>query len=278
MKFFNTRGIVGLLTLTSAIPRLQQAGVVRILVLIVQQLICLQSIDLQKKYFLKWNEFVHWVFLKFIFLTSPSVFRLKTQNRFLREWFLENLYTPEFLDLMKSAGCHTLIIGIESKNFESLKSFGRVFSEKKLHGLLEHANRLKINICGDFIIGLPGESITDIRSTIAYATNLQLDFASFNIATPLPSTLFRRQAVSAGRMKVSDHHFDTTGMSHILDSDTVNAEDLVALRNEAIRQFYIKPQYWLRRLSRIRGTEHFYIQIQEAFALIKNTFFFRRTS
>ena len=149
------------------------------------------------------------------------------ENNFGFSWstyFHPNQYTPDFLQLMKKAGCHTIIIGIESKNFEQLRKMGRVFSEEKLIALIAHANKLKINICGDFIIGLPDENEADVQSTIEWSQTLQIDFASFNIATPLPNTSIRTMAINAGRMEAGQHGFDTTGYSKLLESNQINKQ------------------------------------------------------
>ena len=61
----------------------------------------------------------------------------------------------DFLDLMKKAGCHTIIIGIDSADLESLAIYKRKVSEKTLSSLIDHANKIKLNVCADFIIGLP---------------------------------------------------------------------------------------------------------------------------
>lgn len=193
-------------------------------------------------------------------------------------YFHPNQYSSEFFELMKAAGCHTIIIGIESRNFEQLRKMGRVISEEKLNELIAHANRLKINICGDFIIGLPEENELDVLSTIEYSKELNIDFASFNIATPLPNTYFRTIALNMGRMKEGEHHFDTTGKSNVLDTNYIEASRLLELRNKAVKSFYLRPNYIIKRISRLRGFEHFVIQLQEMLELFKNTLFYIKKS
>jgi radical SAM superfamily enzyme YgiQ (UPF0313 family) len=193
-------------------------------------------------------------------------------------YFHPNQFTPEVLEMMKAAGCHTIIIGIETRNLNRLRAMGRVISEEKLDSLLKHADRIGLDVCGDFIIGLPGEKEDDVRGSLAYALSLPLAFASFNIATPLPSTSIRREQIQAGRMSGHDHHFDTTGLSRILPTDHLSSSMLLELRDDAVRRFYLNPAYLLRRIRRIRSLEHFLIQAQEALEIIRKTLFTPRST
>jgi radical SAM superfamily enzyme YgiQ (UPF0313 family) len=45
-----------------------------------------------------------------------------------------------------------------------------------------------IKTCGFFIIGFPGETMDDMRETLAYANALPLDQRNIYIATPYPGT------------------------------------------------------------------------------------------
>jgi anaerobic magnesium-protoporphyrin IX monomethyl ester cyclase len=183
-----------------------------------------------------------------------------------------NQFTENFLDLMKQAGCHTIIIGIESANFFSLKKYGRIVDENKTRQLILYANKIGVNVCGDFMIGLPGELITDVERTIQLSTELNLDYASFNIVTPLPGTEIKRLALADGRLKLGQHNFDSTGYNNTLDSDTLLKEELLKLRRKAVLKFYLRPKYIFSRLRKIRGYEHILIQAEEMLSLILNMF------
>ncbi len=182
-----------------------------------------------------------------------------------------NQFTENFLDLMKSAGCHTIIIGIETLNFAALRKMGRVINEKKLFELIDYANKIKINICGDFIIGLPEEKVADILSNINFAINLNIQYASFNIATPLPGTSIKKLAIEQGRMQQNDHNFDSTGYNKIINGDQLTQQELIHFRNYAVKKFYLRPNYIFKRLLSLRGLEHFFIQFEEMMSLLMKT-------
>ncbi len=176
-------------------------------------------------------------------------------------YFHPQLYRPELLDAMHRAGCHTVIVGIDSARPETLQRYNRRVDEGKIEALVGHANRLRMNVCADFILGLEHEDETDMAATIDYALRLPIDFASFNIAAPFPGTEIRRRARQAGRMAFGAEGCDS--LTHETDLGICGAgRDAVRrLRNTALRKFYLRPGYLLRRLARTVSLEHFFIQL-----------------
>ncbi|MDT8445853.1 MAG: radical SAM protein [bacterium] len=195
---------------------------------------------------------------------------LDMAKRFNFSWscyFHPQHYDEELFQAMCDAGCHTIIIGIDSVDLGSLKEYQRTVSEKKLTNLLGHANRQGISICADFILGLRHESVEDVRKTINYALSLSIDFASFNIAAPLPGSVIRQEAIEEGTFKVGVEGYDTKGEMGIIGHGKAEAEQIRKLRNRAILRFYIRPSYWLRRLKRTKSLEHLGIQLRQMVGL-----------
>lgn len=179
------------------------------------------------------------------------------------------LYTPDLLDLMHKAGCHTIIIGIDTENLPSLARYKRGMKRETLEALLEHADRLGISVCADFIIGLAHEDEADIRRTLDYALRIPIDFASFNIAAPLPGSLICDEAFHDGRLKFGDEGFDTLAAKGVLEHPNISQQKIMDLRRQAVLRFYLRPSYLLRRLRRTTSWEHFVIQFKEMLALFK---------
>jgi anaerobic magnesium-protoporphyrin IX monomethyl ester cyclase len=186
-------------------------------------------------------------------------------------YFHPNQYDPELFDLMVDSGCHTVIIGVESADIEGLKKFKRHMRVDKFQGLLQHAKHRGVDVCADFIIGLPGESQGAIEDTVRFSKGLDIQYASFNIATPSPGSSIRRTAIEDGRITLEDHHYDSFGKANTLSSDQVPANELVHIRNRAVRQFYMRPGYLARRMMRIRSWQHFMIQAGEAVQIFKRS-------
>jgi len=196
---------------------------------------------------------------------------LKTKFRFSWScYFHPQLYKQDLLKLMKDAGCHTIIIGIDSQNLDSLKQYKRNVQTKKLEDLIYHANDLKINVCADFILGLEHETEQDVINTVEYSLKLPLDFASFNIAAPLPGSDIRKKAFDDGTMKFGEEGFDTLGFGGVLGNKNIKKDKLIELRDMAVKKFYFRWSYFLRRILRTKSFEHFIIQLKEMIFLFRN--------
>ena len=196
---------------------------------------------------------------------------LDGMKRFNFSWtayFHPALYKPELLNAMHSAGCHTIITGIDSADLASLKQYNRTVTESMVSNLLNHANRLGMNICADFILGLEHEDQFAAERTIEFALALPIDFASFNIAAPLPGSSIREQAVKNGELTVGEEDYDTLGRGRVLGNQHLSMGALLKLRNSAVRRFYLRPSYIWRRLKRTTSFEHFRVQYSQMRALL----------
>jgi len=198
----------------------------------------------------------------------------KMSERFNFSWscyFHPQLYNPRLLELMNSAGCHTIIIGIDTYNLSSLKQYKRVVRREKIEGVIAHANRLGMNICGDFILGLENETETDILNTIKYAMELSIDYASFNIAAPCPGSIIREEAIKKGCQVTDMEGFDSLGDYGCLSNKYIDGKRLKKLRSKAVRSFYFRPLYLLRRLRKTSSLEHLHIQFNNMLALLNKS-------
>lgn len=193
-------------------------------------------------------------------------------ERFAFSWscyFHPQLHDPALLGLMKAAGCHTIITGVDSADIPSLKQYRRQVERRKIEQLIDDANRLKIDVCADFILGLEHETEADVLRTIEYSLKLPIDFASFNIAAPLPGSDIRKHMSASGKLLFGREGFDTCGRSGVLGSRHITPDQLRGLRKLAFRRFYLRPSYLLRRLRRTSSLEHFLVQVQEMLTMIR---------
>lgn len=185
-------------------------------------------------------------------------------------YFHPQMYDGTLLEMMRKAGCHTLIIGIESADLDGLSRYNRKVDKGMVEKLTSHAARLGMDVCGDFIIGLEHETEEDIRKTLSYALSLPLDFASFNIAAPFPGTDIRKKAVTSGKITFGREGYDTLAHAGELGISTVSYEKIRRLRNKAVIRFYLRPSYLLRRVCKTASLEHLLIQCRQMLAMCKN--------
>jgi anaerobic magnesium-protoporphyrin IX monomethyl ester cyclase len=185
-------------------------------------------------------------------------------------YFHPSMYDPKLLNLMKEAGCHTIIIGIDSVDLKSLAQYQRNVNEQTLKNLIDHCEELKIDICADFIIGLPHEKISDIKNTIKFSKKISIDFASFNIAAAMPGSSLRENLLKKNVMK----NFELEdSLNAKFTSNNISVDELIKLRKYANLSFYLRPSLIIRRILRLKSFGHFIIQVKQMFGLLKQNLF-----
>ncbi|MDC1174635.1 radical SAM protein [Bacteriovoracaceae bacterium] len=183
-------------------------------------------------------------------------------------YFHVNQYDKELLDLMYKSGCRTIIIGVETATFVNLKAFGRNFKEDRFNMLISHCKKIGMAICGDFIIGLPGQNKDEIIKTIELSKESCFDYASFNIAAPLPGSIIQKEGT---KLREWDQ-YDSLGKFNVIGNEFLSGKEIVELRDRAVREFYLRPRYLLKRLLRIRTIDQFFIQIFQGVEILRKLF------
>ena len=169
---------------------------------------------------------------------------------------------------MKQVGCHTVSIGIESGSDEILEKYSKMITQDKIISTINLLNKYKIRILGYFIIGLPGEDKESIFKTINLAKQLDIDFASFSIATPDIGTRLREEALQEGWISQHLDIFDSTEFPTI-ETEKLKKEEIWKLRSKAVRKFYLRPSYIAKKIQQIKNFETLKIIVSNAVALLK---------
>ena len=164
-------------------------------------------------------------------------------------WTRVDLVDEQLLKVMRTAGCHTLLFGVESANENTLKSQNKGYSLEKVRRAFFLCRQLGIRTMATFIIGLPGETEDDIHNTIRFALELDPDYASFNVLVPRATTDTRREALEKGWIQESSVSLDQSGTLPVMGNEHLSGPDVWRLKNKAVRSFYARPGYWWRRLK-----------------------------
>lgn len=155
----------------------------------------------------------------------------------------------DILKLMKSAGCWRLCYGIETPSPNYLKNIRKGIDASSTLKAVNMTKKAGIEIFGAFIIGMPGETISDIRRTIDFACKLPLDYAKFNIFTPFPDSRDFTSLKKKGKKvseKFTQHHVT-------FEFDKLTKEEVEKVFRDAYLKFYSRPRYLLKRLLTIRS-------------------------
>ena len=139
---------------------------------------------------------------------------------------------PELLDLMKRSNCHTVYIGFESVNPETLKAYNKKQSVDDIEVCIKKLHEHGIRIHGMFVFGSDEDTVETINQTVTFTKKNDLESVQFMILTPLPGTSFFRDMEKQNRFISKDwslydaHHvvFEPKKMTyHELQAETVKA-------------------------------------------------------
>jgi len=111
---------------------------------------------------------------------------------------------PELVRLMKKAGCHTLYIGFESLNPESLEGMKKNQTVAEIARAVEVLRRNRIHIHGMFVLGFDQDDWKTVKRTVKFAIKSRLNSTQFLILTPLPGSEFYEKMRAENRIRFRD--------------------------------------------------------------------------
>lgn len=183
-----------------------------------------------------------------------------------------NVLDEELLKAMKAAGCHTIQMGVETASEELLKQYTKGISVEQVKKVVSLCKKTGIRILAHYILGLPGDTVDTIKQTIRFAIELDTEFASFNVAMPRMGTLFRESAIERGLITDDLATLDNSISQPVYETPELSRERLWALRNQAIRNYHLRPSFMLRRLLDVRTWYEFTTLFREGWSLLSSTF------
>ena len=160
----------------------------------------------------------------------------------------------ETLKLMKKAGCHQILYGVESADHQILQNIDKRINLEKVKQAVAMTKKAGISARCSFMLGNPGETKETIERTIDFAIDLDPDLAMFNITVPFPGTRMYSWAKEHNYLLTED--WDDYDLSkQIMKLPTISNEDLQYYYALAYKKFFLRPKYILKRFFKIRSIE-----------------------
>lgn len=163
-----------------------------------------------------------------------------------------DMVDKEFFTLAKKAGCWQIGFGIESGDQEVLDKINKKTKLSDIETAIKLAKKADIDTFGFFIFALSGETEASMKKTIEFAKKLPLDIAKFDICIPYPGTPYYDSLKSEGRIKTEDW---TKYICHqinepLFEHPDLSWETIGFYYKKAFREFYLRPNYIMRRFFR----------------------------
>jgi radical SAM superfamily enzyme YgiQ (UPF0313 family) len=154
---------------------------------------------------------------------------------------------PELIKLMRRANCHTLYIGLESINPETLKVYNKKQSLEDIKRCIKTLHKNRIRIHGMFVFGSDEDTTDTIHETVRFAKKNNLETIQFLILTPLPGTKQYHDFEREGR--IISHDWSLYDAHHVVfEPKRMSYYELQSETMRATRQFYSMGQIVRRAL------------------------------
>jgi radical SAM superfamily enzyme YgiQ (UPF0313 family) len=176
----------------------------------------------------------------------------------------------EVLSEMKKAGCHTIILGLESGDDAVLAAAQKDYNRDEVLAGFQRCAEHGLRTVATVIIGLPEETEASFQRTLDFLKRVSCDFASFNVAVPRMGTPLRQQAISHKLISPALHIMDQSGSEVAMPTLTLSREQIEAMHQRAVREFYFNTAYLLRRLRSLHSFDEARIQFRQGYGLLKN--------
>ncbi|TXT66729.1 MAG: Methyltransferase [Promethearchaeota archaeon] len=176
------------------------------------------------------------------------------KNRLDFVWLTEqrvDLVRRDMIQEMRNAGCRTISLGIESANQRILDYFNKKITPKMAQDAARLVKKAGIDfIMGTFLIGAPSETLQEIKNTLSFAHQLNIDFPQFHIFGAIPGTDVWKRLVE--EEKIDPEKYWETGVKTLVPAlDIVERE-----MRDAYINFISRPRFILDQFRRTLISKH----------------------
>lgn len=150
---------------------------------------------------------------------------------------------PGTLRLLRRAGIRWLALGIESGSAHVRDGAEKALDDDDIRAVVKSIQDAGISVIGNFIFGLPDDTMESMQQTLDLAKSLDLEFANFYSAMAYPGSRLFEQAKTTDLPDswsgYSQHSYDCKP----LPTATLSSAEVLAFRDKAFIDFFTDPAY-----------------------------------
>jgi radical SAM superfamily enzyme YgiQ (UPF0313 family) len=159
-----------------------------------------------------------------------------------------DLVDKELLDLMYKAGIRWIGYGFESGNIRIRETVQKgQYDLDKIKTVVDMTHDAGINICSNFMFGLPGDTLETMQDSLALAKELCCEHPNLYCTMAYPGSGLYREAVEKG-WELPDSWLGYAQLSyetHPLPTAHLTSKEILAFRDYAFQDFYKdNPRYF----------------------------------
>jgi radical SAM superfamily enzyme YgiQ (UPF0313 family) len=153
---------------------------------------------------------------------------------------------PQYLEILRKAGVRWLGLGIENPNVEMRKEIHKDgYHDVKIVDLIRTIREADIHVGGNYIFGLPHDTLESMQATLDFALENLTDMANFYCAMAYPGSPLYNQAQAKGialpktYTGYSQHSYESLNMSN----SNLSAAEILGFRDSAWQKYHTDPRY-----------------------------------
>ncbi len=169
------------------------------------------------------------------------------------EWWCDSRVdncTYDMLRQMVKAGCKLLYFGIESGNQRILNYYKKGITPEQSRKAVQKARKAGIDvIVGSFIVGAPDETLEEIKNTLKFAHELDIDVPQLNVLGAFPGTSIWNELVAKGYVD-EDQHWEKGVYVSEASPQAVSLQMIRSLVYKYFQTFYLRPKVLFKEVLR----------------------------
>lgn len=174
---------------------------------------------------------------------------------------------PEILKMLKMAGCWEIAYGFESGSQKILDILRKGTTVEQAVDAIKMTKRAGIRARGFFVIGSPGERPDDLKKTIDFALNNELEAVSMMNFTPFPGTEIYKEAERHG---IFENNWRKMNMyTPIFIPRDLTKEQILIYSKKFFICFYFRIRIIWGHFKNIRSFKHFIKLVRSALGVVQ---------
>jgi radical SAM superfamily enzyme YgiQ (UPF0313 family) len=169
-----------------------------------------------------------------------------------------NLIDEELLDIMQTAGCNTVKVGIETGSERILKEVNKGVTFEQMKKAANMLNKRGMFWSAYFMYGLPTETKEDMLMTLKFMKKLNPPYAGLGLYAPMPNTHLWNQGMELGLIDpaINVNHFFKTNPKDYFFKDyrkrivNMGYNEFVQVAEYLMKEFNSHNTHWTKMLKR----------------------------
>lgn len=151
----------------------------------------------------------------------------------------------EFLEKLSKAGFRWLALGIESASKHVRDGANKIYTNDDIKEIVKKIQSYNINVIGNYIFGLPDDTMESMQNTLDLAKELNCEFANFYSAMAYPGSQLYKDALDKGWELpenwngYSQHAYE----SFPLRTDALTNAQVLGFRDKAYLDYFTNERY-----------------------------------